>query len=68
MLLELFLAIYTALPYIKLMQVVVETPDYLVDVKAVGLTDDERKAIVDFIAETPDAGDEMRGTRGCRED
>ena len=45
----------TAEPYISIMQVVIETPDYLADVKALGLTDDERRFIVDYVAQTPDA-------------
>lgn len=45
---------------------VVETPDYLADAKAAGLTDDERVAIVGRLAEDPEAGDEIRGTGGAR--
>ncbi|MDE1901779.1 MAG: type II toxin-antitoxin system RelE/ParE family toxin [Alphaproteobacteria bacterium] len=48
------------------MQVVIETPDYLVNAKALGLTADERKAIVNYMAQNPDAGDEMKGTGGAR--
>ena len=48
------------------MQVVIETPEYLVDAKALGLTADERRSIVDYIAQTPDAGVEMKGTGGAR--
>ena len=54
------------MPYIVLMQVIIETPDYLVDAKALGLTADERQAIVDYRAQNPDAGDEMKGTGGAR--
>ncbi len=60
------LDLYTALPYNQIMQTVIETTDYLADAKAVGLSLDERKAIVDFIAKNPAAGDEMRGTGGAR--
>ncbi len=48
------------------MQVVIETPDYLADVKALSLTDDERRFIVDYVAHFPDAGVEMKGTGGAR--
>ena len=48
------LVLCTAEPYINIMQVVIETPDYLADVKALSLTDDERRFIVDYIAQTPD--------------
>jgi mRNA-degrading endonuclease RelE of RelBE toxin-antitoxin system len=48
------------------MQAVIETPDYLSDAKALGLTDEERKKITDYIAEHPDAGDEIKGTGGAR--
>ena len=63
---ELPLASYTALPYLNFMHVVIETPDYLADAKALGLTADERRSIVDCIAQTPDAGVEMKGTGGAR--
>lgn len=56
----------TAKPYINVMQVVIETPDYLADVKALSLTDDERRFIVDYVAHFPDAGVEMKGTGGAR--
>jgi len=60
------LALHTALPYIHIMQVVIETPDYLADAKTLGLTEDERRSIVDYVAQNPDAGDEMKGTGGAR--
>jgi len=56
----------TALPYISFMQVVIETPAYLIDAKDLGLTDGERRSIVDFVAQTPDAGIEMKGAGGAR--
>jgi len=39
------------------MQTVVETPDYLRDARAAGITDSERRAIVDHVADNPRAGD-----------
>ncbi len=45
---------------------VVETPDCLVDARAVGLTDGERTAIVDRLAKDPEAGDEIEGMGGAR--
>ncbi|NTU50149.1 MAG: type II toxin-antitoxin system RelE/ParE family toxin, partial [Desulfobulbaceae bacterium] len=48
------------------MQVVIETPDYLFDAKDLGLTDEERRTIVDYVAQTPDAGVEIKGTGGAR--
>ena len=54
------------MPYSWRMQAVIETPDYLVDAKALGLTVEERGSIVDYIAQHPDARDEMRGTGGAR--
>jgi hypothetical protein len=48
------------------MQVVIETPAYLIDAKALGLSEDERRSIVDYVAQNPDAGDEMKGTGGAR--
>jgi len=48
------------MPYHKFIQIGIETPDYLTDAKALGLTADERKAIVDYIAHSPDTGNEMK--------
>lgn len=48
------------------MQTVIETPDYLSDAKAAGLTDHERQAIVAVLAENPMVGDEISGTGGAR--
>jgi len=48
------------------MQVVVETPDYLNDVKALGLTEAERDFIISWIASNPEAGDIIAGTGGAR--
>jgi hypothetical protein len=48
------------------MQTVVETPSFLADAKSGGLSDDERLALVDFIAAHPDVGDEIAGSGGAR--
>ena len=48
------------------MQTVVETPGYLSDAKALGLTETERAAIVTWIAAHPEAGDMIEGTGGAR--
>jgi hypothetical protein len=48
------------------MQAVVETAIYLRDAKNLGLSEDECAAIVDFLALTPDAGEEIKGTGGAR--
>jgi hypothetical protein len=45
---------------------VVETPAYLVDVRAASLTESEREAIVAIIANNPRAGVEIAGTGGAR--
>lgn len=45
---------------------VVETPDYLADSKAAGLTEAERIKIVDFLMANPTAGAEIPGTGGAR--
>ena len=52
--------------YTAPVQAVIETPDYLADARAAGLTDTEREAIVDFIATHPAAGDLIAGTGGAR--
>jgi mRNA-degrading endonuclease RelE of RelBE toxin-antitoxin system len=48
------------------MQTVIETEIYLRDAKAVGLSEQERTAIVNFLAMNPDAGEEIKGTGGAR--
>lgn len=48
------------------MHTVIETPAYLCAADEAGLSWDEKYAIVDFLAENPTAGDEMKGTGGCR--
>lgn len=44
------------------MQTVVETELFLRDAKSIGLSDEEHDAIVNFIANNLDAGNEIRGT------
>jgi hypothetical protein len=48
------------------MHTVVETESFLRDAKAVGLSETERAAMLDFFARHPDAGDEIKGTGGAR--
>lgn len=48
------------------MQTVVETDEYLRRAKQCKVTEEEREAIVDFIADHPMAGSEMAGTGGVR--
>jgi hypothetical protein len=48
------------------MQTVVETPSFLADAKLAGLSDEERLALIDFIAANPAAGDEIAGSGGAR--
>ena len=48
------------------MHAVVETPGYLSDAKALGLTETERDSIVSWVASNPDAGDVIAGTGGAR--
>jgi len=48
------------------MHTVVETPSYLADVRAAGLTEGEREAVVEMVANHPEAGDEIGGTGGAR--
>jgi hypothetical protein len=47
-------------------QTVVETPGYLSDAKALGLTETERAAIITWIAAHPEVGDMIEGTGGAR--
>jgi hypothetical protein len=48
------------------MWAVVETPDFLNDAAAIGMSDDERAAIVHALALDPRLGDLMPGTGGAR--
>jgi len=48
------------------MHTIVETPSYLADAKAAGLTEGERTMVVEMIANRPEAGDEIGGTGGAR--
>jgi hypothetical protein len=48
------------------MQTVIETELFLRDAKSVGLSDEERDAIVNFVATNPNAGNEIKGTGGAR--
>lgn len=48
------------------MQTVVETPAYLSDTEALGLTVAERAEIVTFLATHPDAGQVIAGSGGAR--
>lgn len=48
------------------MQTVIETAQFLKDAKQAGLSEEDRKEIVDIISDNPKAGDEMAGTGGAR--
>ena len=48
------------------MQTVIETPAFLNDAKAAGLSEQERLTIVQTIAIDPEAGDVIPGTGGAR--
>ena len=54
------------MPYLPGMHSVIETPDYLADAKDAGMTDAERRAVVDALASNPTAGDLIPGTGGAR--
>ena len=48
------------------MQTVVELPEFIKCAKKLGLSEEEREAIVDLIASNPMIGDEISGTGGMR--
>jgi hypothetical protein len=48
------------------MHTVVETPSYIADAKAAGLTESERDLVVETVARRPEVGDEIGGTGGAR--
>ena len=47
-------------------QTVIETNAFLADAKDVGMSEEEREALVAMVAGNPAAGDLMQGTGGCR--
>jgi len=49
-----------------IVQMVIDTPFFLADAKAAGVSDDKRRAIVEIIAAEPEAGDVIPGTGGGR--
>src|ERR1700688_4664651 len=48
------------------MHTVVETPSYVADAKAARFSESERDAVVEIVANHPEAGDEISGTGGAR--
>lgn len=48
------------------MHVIVESPEFVTDSKAAGLSDDERVRVIDRIALNPLAGDVIKGTGAAR--
>ena len=48
------------------MHTIVETPSYLADAKAAGLTEGDRDSVIETIANHPEVGDEINGTGGAR--
>lgn len=48
------------------MQTIVELPEFIKCIKRLGLSDEERKFIIDFIASNPNAGAKISGTGGMR--
>ncbi len=49
-----------------MLHAVIETPEYLTDAKATGLSEAERDRIVNHLSSNPMAGDEIPGTGGAR--
>lgn len=49
-----------------LLHTIAETPQFLRDAAAAGVSDDERRAIVDNVAADPRQGAEIRGSGGVR--
>jgi hypothetical protein len=48
------------------MQTIVETPPFLRSAAQAGMTEKEILKLIDYLAANPDAGDEIKGTGGCR--
>ena len=54
------------IPYTRSVHSVVETNSYLAAAKAAGMSEEERRLVVDLCAADPGAGEVMVGTGGCR--
>lgn len=54
------------MPYMFAMQTVIETPAYLSAAKDAGMAEEERTAVANLIAATPEAGEVMPGCGGAR--
>jgi hypothetical protein len=48
------------------MQAVVEMPSFQKSAAQAGMADREIALLIDYLAANPDAGDEIKGTGGCR--
>ena len=48
------------------MQTVVETPAFQKSAAQAGMSEKEITQLIDYLAANPDAGDEIKGTGGCR--
>ncbi len=48
------------------MYTVAETPAFQKSAARAGMTEREITQLIDYLAATPDAGDEIKGTGGCR--
>jgi hypothetical protein len=48
------------------MQTIVETPTFQRSAAQAGMTEKEIVQLIDYLAANPDAGDEIKGTGGCR--
>lgn len=48
------------------MHAVAETPGFQRSAAKAGMSADEIEALIDYLAENPEAGDEIKGTGGCR--
>ena len=60
------LAIYTGLPYMPVVRVVIETNAFLAAAKQAGMAEEERGDLISLLASDPTTGDMMVGTGGCR--
>jgi len=58
--------VYGISVYTISVQTVVETPSFLASAKAAGMSDDERGAVVETYATTPNFGDLIPGSGGAR--
>ncbi len=54
------------MPYLKIVHTVIETPTFISKCRHYQISASDREAIIDFVANNPDAGDVIKESGGAR--